>query len=115
MKGKLLKTDGKWLVSYNDSQGVFKLLPLHPYDVQMIEDQEKVFDNIEARISAYPDVEFGIENFWETGIEEPFETALLFEDKLVTKCYCGHTDYCDCGPENEGDWDVTLNDGLEGL
>jgi len=110
MKGRLLKADGKWLVSYNDSQGIFKLLPLHPYDVQTIKDQEKVFDNIEARISAYPDVEFGIENFWETGIEEPFEVA-----KLKIKCYCGHTNICDCGPENEGDWDVTLNDGLEDL
>jgi hypothetical protein len=95
MKGKLLKADGKWLVSYNDSQGIFKLLPLHPFDVQMIADQEKIFDNIEARISAYPDVEFGIENFWETGIEEPFETALLIRD--------------------DEDWDVTLNDGLEDL
>ena len=95
MKGRLLKANDQWIVSYNDSQGIFKLLPLHPFDVQMIEDQEKVFDNIEARISAYPDVEFGIENFWETGIEEPFETALLVMD--------------------DEDLDVTLNDGLEGL
>lgn len=21
--------------------------------------------------------------------------------KLETKCYCGHTDYCDCGPLEE--------------
>ena len=39
--------------------------------------------------------EFGIEIFWETGIEEPFETALLVRD--------------------DDDWDVTLNDGLEDL
>jgi hypothetical protein len=95
MKGRLLKADGKWLVSYNDSQGIFKLLPLHPFDAQMISEQEKIFDNIEARISAYPDIEFGIEMFWETGIEEPFETALLITD--------------------DEDWDVTLNDGLESL
>jgi len=95
MKGRLLKADGQWKVAYNDSQGLFQLLPLHPFDVQIIEDQEKIFDNIEARISAHPDIEFGIENFWETGIEEPFETALLIRD--------------------ESDWDITLNDGLEGL
>lgn len=35
---------------------------------------------------------------------------------MVTKCYCGHTTYCECGPLEEAelkDWDVTLNDGLE--
>ena len=95
MKGRLLKANDQWMVSYNDSQGIFKLLPLHPYDVQIIEDQEQVFDNIEARISAHPDIEFGIEMFWETGVEEPFETALLIRD--------------------DDDWDVTLNDGLEDL
>ena len=95
MKGKLLKINNQWKVSYIDSQGTSKLLPLHPFDVQMISEQEKIFDNIEARISANPDVEFGIENFWETGIEEPFETALLIM--------------------NDEDWDVTLNDGLEDL
>ena len=39
------------------------------------------------------------------------------EDKTITKCYCGHTSYCDCGPLPEEDslkdWDVTLMDGLE--
>lgn len=95
MKGRLIRSNGTWKVSYIDSQGISKLLPLHPFDEQIIEDQEKVFDNIEARISAYPDIEFAIENFWETGIEEPFETALLIRD--------------------ESDWDITLNDGLEGL
>jgi hypothetical protein len=24
-----------------------------------------------------------------------------FIDSNTTKCYCGHTDYCDCGPEDE--------------
>jgi hypothetical protein len=85
MKGRLIRSNGEWKVSYIDSQGTSKLLPLHPYDEQIMEDQEKVFD----------DVEFGIEMFWETGIEEPFETALLVMD--------------------DEDWDVTLNDGLEGL
>lgn len=38
------------------------------------------------------------------------------EDKTVTKCYCGHTTYCDCSPLEEDllkDLDVTLMDGLE--
>lgn len=72
MKGKLHKSDSGWVVSFFD-----KTLPLHPFDVQMIEDQSIVFDNIEARIAAYPDVDFEIELFWETGIEEPFNVAKL--------------------------------------
>ena len=35
--------------------------------------------------------------------------------ETLTKCYCGHTIYCDCGPLEEDllkDWDVTLNDGI---
>jgi hypothetical protein len=61
MKGRLLKTeDYGWLVSYNDSQGLFQFIQLHPEDVNEILDQEKIFDNIEARISAYPYIEFEI-------------------------------------------------------
>ena len=96
MKGRLFKAnDGKWLVAYNNSLGEFQTLPLHPFDAQIIEEEEKIIYDIEARISAHPDVEFGIEMFWETGIDEPFETALLIRD--------------------DDAWDVTLNDGLEGL
>jgi len=94
MKGRLLKVNDYWLVAYNDAEGLFQRLPLHPYDIQEIEEQEKVFDNIEARIAAYPDIHFEFELFWETGIEVPFDVA-----KLKTKCYCGHTNICDCGLE----------------
>lgn len=77
MKGRLLKADGEWLVSYNDEQGLFRFLPLHPYDVNEISEQEKIFDNIEARISAYPNVNFETEEFWETGLEEIIKVAKL--------------------------------------
>lgn len=80
MKGRLLKANDQWLVTYNYSTGIFRTLPLNPYDVQTIEDQEKVFDDMEARISAYPDVEFEIELFWETGIEEMFYVATLVKE-----------------------------------
>jgi hypothetical protein len=36
-------------------------LPLHPDDVKEIEQDAKIFDNIEARIAAYPDVEFEVQ------------------------------------------------------
>jgi hypothetical protein len=94
MKGRLLKANDQWMVSYNDAAGLLQTLPLHPYDIKEIDDQANVFDNIEARISAYPDIHFEFELFWETGIEVPFDVA-----KLKTKCYCGHTNICDCGPQ----------------
>jgi hypothetical protein len=105
MKGRLIRSNGEWKVSYIDSQGTSKLLPLHPFDEQILHDQSKQFKD-EGGIPAHlladylvflsdRDVDFGIENFWETGIEEPFETALLIM--------------------NDEDWDVTLNDGLEDL
>jgi len=33
------------------------------------------------------------------------EDADEFFDKDTTKCYCGHTDYCDCAPEDESEFD----------
>ena len=41
-------------------------------------EQEKVFDDMEA----YPDIEFEIELFWETGIEEPFYVATLIKESI---------------------------------
>ena len=59
MKGKLYKSEsGDWLVSFKSNNGLGAILPLHPANVKQIEDDAKVFDNIEARIKAYPDVEF---------------------------------------------------------
>lgn len=68
MKGKITKTDQGWMVRYIDSvlsdMGTRtyydKELPLHPDDVKQINKDAQVFDNIEARIAAYPDVEFEI-------------------------------------------------------
>lgn len=66
MKGKLFKGEyEQWLVSYEDNseptkETKIKDLQLHPDDVNDILEQENVFDNIEARILSYPDVEFEI-------------------------------------------------------
>jgi hypothetical protein len=78
MKGKLIKTDQGWMVGtvcYADIWS--KLIPLHSEDVKQIEQDSLVFDNIDARIAAYPDVEFEIEEFWETGMEEVIKVAKL--------------------------------------
>ena len=65
MKGKITKSDDGWVVNYEDilklhptTQHGIKELPLHPDDVKQINRDAQVFDNIEARIKAYPDVEF---------------------------------------------------------
>jgi len=65
MKGKITKTDEGWIVRYDVSQDdysyplpSYNFLPLHPDDVKQINIDAQVFDNIEARIAAYPDVEF---------------------------------------------------------
>jgi len=68
MKGKIIKTEQGWMVKYEQEYCVGKYnipssltdekLPLHPDNVQEIEIDSMIFDNIEARIAAYPDVEF---------------------------------------------------------
>ena len=66
MKGILHKTNEGWIVIYDQilGGGIIKRnqnsLPLHPDNVNQIVEDSKVFDNIEARIKAYPDVEFEI-------------------------------------------------------
>jgi hypothetical protein len=62
MKGILKNTTAGWFVWYNVmrdeiTQG-YDSIPLHPDDVKQINRDAQVFDNIEARIAAYPDVEF---------------------------------------------------------
>jgi hypothetical protein len=61
MKGKLIKIEERWMVGtvcYADMWSNY--IPLHPDDVKQIERDSQVFDNIEARIAAYPNVEFEI-------------------------------------------------------
>jgi len=79
MKGKLHKSDNGWVVLFDDQS-----LPLNPYTVRDIQDQAQVFDNIEARIAAYPDVHFEKELFWETGIEEPFYVATIITEDPIS-------------------------------
>jgi hypothetical protein len=80
MKGKLVKKDKIWYVMRVEEGDWETHYPLNPYDIKQIEEDGKVFDNIESRIAAWPDVEFIAEIFWETGIEEPFYVATLISD-----------------------------------
>lgn len=63
MKGNLIKTEIGWMVKYDqrtcqDPSAEDGELPLHPDDVAQINADAQIFDNIEARISAYPEVDF---------------------------------------------------------
>jgi hypothetical protein len=63
MKGTLHKTENGWHVINMQATlngPLLQSLPLHPDNVNQIIEDSKVFDNIEARIKAYPDVEFEI-------------------------------------------------------
>ena len=53
MNGEIKKIDGNWVISYKD-----KIYPLHPDDLQQILEDSQIFDNIEARIFAQPQVKF---------------------------------------------------------
>jgi hypothetical protein len=65
MKGLLTKTDEGWQVSHATYDIAIEKwtagkLPLHPDDVKQIQEDSQIFDNIDARISAHPNVEFKI-------------------------------------------------------
>jgi hypothetical protein len=87
MKGILTKTDNSWQVShatYNEitKRWIAGKLPLHPDDVKQINADAQVFDNIEARIAAYPEVDFKFYEIWE---EVDGETKITKYAKLINQ------------------------------
>jgi len=97
MKGILHKLKQTWMVEHCEKSGDnnwITYIQLHPDNVNEILDLEKVFDNIEARISAHPDIEFEI-------VEHQKMDGVVKYAKLIQ--------------DDISDWDVTLNDGLENL
>jgi hypothetical protein len=67
MKGTLYKneTTGEWMVRHVMVSPIvgpcgFLDLRLHPDSVKEMEEDEKIFDNLEARVAAYPEVEFEV-------------------------------------------------------
>jgi hypothetical protein len=86
MKGKLKKIGEEWIVTYDTFQNdhsypfpAYKIIPLHPDDIKEIEVDSKIFDNIEARIAAYPEVEFEIKYYWDETMEQPIDVAKLIK------------------------------------
>lgn len=119
MKGILHKTEQGWIVIYDEVVGeniVKKNQNALPLANNGNIDGLKLYDSNEGL-----EVDFEIFiDFDNNGPEHFPKFARIItpkEDKMITKCYCGHTSYCDCGPLPEEDelkdWDVTLNDGLD--
>lgn len=67
MKGLLYKDhNGQWMVRAITAVPIIGPvttyeLKLHPDDVLQINEDDRIFDNIEARIAAYPNVEFEVQ------------------------------------------------------
>ena len=114
MKGKLIKTETDWVVKLFDTEKAHDVMycgaewPLHPYDCHQIEADSKRFDNIEARIAAYPDVDFLIETFWEHGMEDPIPVAKLIESETICE-------YSGLPAVSEYIGDITDDDKIEGI
>jgi hypothetical protein len=119
MKGILHKTEKGWIVVYDEVVGeniVKKNQNALPLANNGSLNGLALYDSNEGL-----EVDFEIFiDFDSSGPEHFPKFARIItpeEDKMVTKCYCGHTSYCDCGPLPEEDelkdWDVTLNDGLD--
>lgn len=93
MKGKITKKfDGSWVIRTKSKEthpcpSVVEHgyeFPLHPDDVKQINADAQVFDNIEARIAAYPEVEFEIvEKIPDSCYKNPFCNG----DETCVQCY----------------------------
>jgi hypothetical protein len=77
MKGKLVKQKDNWYVVRTEEGDWETFYPLCIDDVNEINAWEQIFDNIEARIATNQEVEFEIEDYWETGLEGPTKVARL--------------------------------------
>ena len=81
MLGILHKQDNKWVVTYPDVfLHIEKTIPLHPTNVQEIEEFYLIFDNIEGRINSQPEVEFEL-----VSIIPYIYAKLIKKDMLVFK------------------------------
>lgn len=89
MKGKVTKKfDGSWVIRTKSKEthpcpSVVEHgyeFPLHPDDVKQINADAQVFDNIEARIAAYPEVEFEIARYCKYHNSDPSKNSVCTLD-----------------------------------
>ena len=86
MKGQIKKTDYGWIVVWShpmEYREPIHELPLHPKDIELFNQFEKIFDNFEARVLASPEVDFEI-SWWADGAV-PKQYAKLKNNMLDIK------------------------------
>ena len=57
MTGKMHMSEDGWIINYKEND-VDKTIPVHPDDIDTIDQLRDIFDNIEARITANDSIEF---------------------------------------------------------
>ena len=57
MTGKMHMSEDGWIINYKEDD-VDKTIPVHPDDIDTIDQLRDIFDNIEARITANDSIEF---------------------------------------------------------
>jgi acyl-CoA thioesterase YciA len=77
MKGKLIKKENRWYITRVEEGDWETFYPLSFDDVNEINAWEQIFDNIEARIASNQNVEFELEDYWETGLEGAIKMAKI--------------------------------------
>ena len=82
MKGTINNTKAGWFVWHSVTRDEitsgYESLPLHPDDVKQIQEDSQRFDNIQARIAAYPNIAFEI-------VEETIDTGALEAPHIKVK------------------------------
>lgn len=114
MKGKLQKLSKGWTIWYNEDPvggniSFVDSLPLYPLGLANMID-----DSYNGK-----EVEFEIQDFWETGLEEVIKVAVLTSNNEMVEPYI--SDNFQIGPDGAyeddwgdwQDWDNTLMDGLD--
>lgn len=71
MKGILKKTLTEWTLSWTTEEGLHKL-PVHPHQQDELQASITTMVNNDGR-----EVDFEIEDFYETGLEQPYQVARL--------------------------------------
>ena len=84
MKGKLIKQDDRWYVTRLEENEWETFYPLCIEDINEINAWEQIFDNTETRVAVNQDVDFELEDYWETGLEGTVKVAKLIPMKEQT-------------------------------
>ena len=109
MKGTLHKKEGRWIVIYDEIIGE-NLVKKNQNSLPLINNGQvnglKLYNSNEGLEVDFEVVEIkqicnGYKNQPENVIGFVVDYEYVKYAKILTKCYCGHTTYCDCGPLEE--------------